>query len=38
MALATPLRASLNLGSFPYGHYSVWLNAVKAGEFDSKPK
>ena len=38
MALATPLQASLNLGSFPYGHYSVWLNDVKAGEFDSKPK
>ena len=34
MALATPLKASLNLGSFPKGHYSVWLNDVKVGEFD----
>ena len=38
MALATPLQASLNLGSFPHKrHYSVWLNGVKAGEFDSLP-
>jgi hypothetical protein len=35
MALATPLPASLNLGSFPAGHYSVWLNGVEVGEFDS---
>ena len=35
MALATPLQASLNLGSFPGGHFSVWVNDVKAGEFDS---
>ena len=35
MALATPLPASLNLGSFPSGHYSVWLNNVKVDEFDS---
>ena len=35
MALATPLQASLNLGSFPKGHYSVWLNGAKVGEFDS---
>ena len=35
MALATPLQASLNLGSFRHGHYSVWLNGAKAGEFDS---
>ena len=35
MALATPLKASLDLGSFPKGHYSVWLNDVKVGEFDS---
>src|SRR5574342_179077 len=26
MALATPLQASLNLGSFPGGHYTVVLN------------
>ena len=35
MALATPLQASLNLGSFPSGHYSLWLNGVQTGEFDS---
>jgi hypothetical protein len=35
MALRTPLQASLNLGSFPTGHYSVWLNGVQVGEFDS---
>ena len=35
MALATPLQASLNLGSFPKGHYSLWLNDSNVGEFDS---
>jgi hypothetical protein len=35
MALATPLQASLNLGSFPSGHYTVILNDNQIGEFDS---
>ncbi len=35
MALATPLQASLNLGSFPSGHYFVVLNGDQVGEFDS---
>jgi len=35
MALATPLQASLNLGSFPSGHYFVVLNGNQIGEFDS---
>ena len=35
MAPATPIQASLSLGSFPKGHYSVWLNANKVDEFDS---
>jgi hypothetical protein len=35
MALSTPLQASLNLGSFPKGHYSVWLNGNKVDEFNS---
>ena len=35
MALATPLQASLNLGSVPKGHYTVWLNGKQIGEFDS---
>ena len=35
MALSTPLHASLNLGSFPKGHYSVWLNGAMVDEFDA---
>ena len=35
MALATPLQASLNLGSVPGGHYTVLLNGNQIGEFDS---
>ena len=35
MALATPLQANLNLGSFPSGHYIVLLNGNQIGEFDS---
>ena len=31
MAPTAPLQASLN-GSFPKGHYSVWLNANKVDE------
>jgi hypothetical protein len=35
MALSTPLQASLNLGSVPKGHYTVFLNGDQIGEFDS---
>ncbi len=35
MALATPLQASLDLGSFSKGHYFVVLNGNQIGEFDS---
>lgn len=35
MALATPLQASLNLGSLPKRHYTVFLNGDQIGEFDS---
>jgi len=35
MPLATPLQASLNLGSFPSGHYVVFLNNTQIGAFDS---
>jgi hypothetical protein len=35
MALAIPLQASLNLGSFSKGHYTVLLNGSQIGEFDS---
>lgn len=34
MALATPLQANLNLGSFPSGNYSVLLNGNEIGKFD----
>jgi hypothetical protein len=33
--LNRPLQASLNIGSYPKGHYSVYVNGIKAGEFDS---
>ncbi len=35
MAPSTPIQASLNLGSFAKGHYSVWLNGNMVDEFDS---
>jgi len=35
MALATPLHVSLDLGKFPTGHYSIWLNDEKIDEFDA---
>lgn len=35
MAPATPLQASLNLGSFPNGHYTVELNGNQIGELNS---
>lgn len=30
-----PFDANIRLGSFPPGHYSVWVNGEKIGEFDS---
>ncbi len=30
-----PFQASIDLGTFPSGHYSVWVNDELAGEFDS---
>jgi hypothetical protein len=30
-----PFQASIDLGTFPSGHYSVWVNGALAGEFDS---
>jgi hypothetical protein len=35
MRTINPTEASLNLGSFPAGHYKVWVNGVKAVEFDA---
>ena len=33
MALATPQAASISLGSFIAGQYTVWVNGTQAGEF-----
>ena len=30
-----PLDANINLGSFPAGHYTVWVNGKQVGEFDA---
>jgi hypothetical protein len=30
-----PFQASIDLGTFPSGRYSVWVNGELAGEFDS---
>ncbi len=35
MPLATPLQASLNLGSAPRGQYTVFLNGNQIGAFSS---
>ena len=35
MALATPMQVSFTLGNFPGGHYTIWINGVKATEFDA---
>ena len=30
-----PFQANIDLGTFPTGHYTVWINGVMAGEFDT---
>lgn len=30
-----PFSENVNLGTFPAGHYSVWVNGESVGEFDS---
>ncbi|MBI3738819.1 MAG: hypothetical protein HY258_07215 [Chloroflexi bacterium] len=30
-----PFEANVALGSFPSGHYTVWINGEKIGEFDA---
>jgi hypothetical protein len=30
-----PLEANIGLGSFPSGHYTVFVNGEQVGEFDS---
>lgn len=30
-----PFSENIELGTFPSGHYSVWVNGELAGEFDS---
>lgn len=36
MALSTPQEATISLGSFPAGQYSVWINGLQVGEFTAK--
>ncbi len=36
MALSTPQEASISMGSFPPGQFSVWINGMQVGEFTSK--
>jgi hypothetical protein len=36
MALSTPQEASISLGGFPSGQYSVWINGGQVGEFTAK--
>ena len=31
----SPLEESVELGTFPTGHYSVWVNEEMVGEFDT---
>jgi hypothetical protein len=35
MQLATPTEISLDLGSLPAGHYTVWVNGSQAAAFDA---
>lgn len=30
-----PFQGSIDLGTFPGGHYTVWINGEMAGEFDT---
>jgi hypothetical protein len=36
MALATPQQATISLGSYLTGQYTVWINGVQVGEFNSQ--
>lgn len=36
MALVTPLVASIDLGFFPTGQYTIWVNGQQSGEFSVK--
>lgn len=36
MTLLTPLETSISLGSFPSGHYTIWINGKQVGEFDAQ--
>ena len=35
MAILTPQEANISLGSFPAGHYTVWVNGAQVGKFDA---
>jgi hypothetical protein len=36
MAPITPQEANINLGGYPTGHYSVWINGQQVDEFDAR--
>lgn len=33
--MVKPFEANISLGSFPSGHYTVWVNGKQIGEFDT---
>ena len=35
MQVLEPFEAAIDLGTFPTGHYTVWVNGEMAGEFDT---
>jgi hypothetical protein len=36
MALATPQQATINLGSYPTGQDTFWINGVQVGQFNGQ--
>jgi hypothetical protein len=36
MAILTPLETTVNLGVYPLGYYTVWVNGQQVGEFNSR--
>jgi hypothetical protein len=36
MALSTPQQASISLGSYSPGQYTLWINGVQVGEFKAQ--
>jgi hypothetical protein len=36
ITIVQPFDASVILGKFPGGHYTLWVNGQQVGEFDEK--